>query len=132
MCTRACASTWARRSSSSGPTSRWPSTATTSDPTCARCCARSSPAMLSFEEARDRILNAVPVLPPETAALANALGAVLADEVTATVDVPPFDNSAMDGFAVRSVDVPGTLDVVGDLPAGAAPDREVGPGQAIR
>ena len=88
--------------------------------------------MLSFEDARHRILSAVAPLSEETVSLDDALGAVLAADVSAKVDVPPFDNSSMDGFAVRAVDVPGTLTVVGDLPAGAAPDRAVGPGEAIR
>src|SRR2546421_2235553 len=88
--------------------------------------------MISFEEARSRILHSVERLGVETVALDDALGMVLAEPVTAAVDVPPFDNSSMDGFAVRAADVPGRLRVVGNLPAGQAPDRSVGPGEAIR
>ncbi len=65
---------------------------------------------------------------------ADAHGALLAQDVEARVHVPPFDNSAMDGFAVRSRDLtPGCrLDVVGDIPAGAMSAPPVGPGQAAR
>jgi len=67
--------------------------------------------------------------------LADALGCVNATDVVAAVDVPPFPNTAMDGFAVRAADTAGApvrLAVVGTLRAGAAPDREVGLGQAVR
>ena len=62
-------------------------------------------------------------------------GLVLAAPVHSAEDVPPFDNSAVDGYAVRSADVssvPVDLEVVGEIAAGAAPDRAVGPGEAIR
>jgi molybdenum cofactor synthesis domain-containing protein len=65
----------------------------------------------------------------------EALGCVTADAVTAGEDVPPFANTAMDGFAVRAADTvsaPVQLEVVGTLAAGAAPERPVGPGQAVR
>ncbi len=65
----------------------------------------------------------------------DALGLVLASEVIAGEAVPPFANTAMDGYAVRAadtVDAPVRLRVVGDLPAGHAPTIPVGPGEAIR
>ena len=65
----------------------------------------------------------------------DALGLVLAESVTATEAVPPFANTAMDGFAVRSADTAGapvTLDIVETIAAGHAPTVEVGPGQASR
>ena len=68
-------------------------------------------------------------------ALADALGCVTATEIVAGADVPPFANTAMDGFAVRAADTtraPVSLEVVGTLAAGSAPDRDVGPGQAVR
>ena len=67
--------------------------------------------------------------------LSIALGLVLAEPVLATEAVPPFANTAMDGFAVRAVDTVGApvrMAVVGTLAAGDAPDRPVGPGEAIR
>ena len=57
---------------------------------------------------------------------------MLAEDVVATEAVPPFANTGMDGYAVRAADTPGTLRVVGELPAGRAPTIAVGPGEAIR
>ena len=91
--------------------------------------------MISIEDARRRILDACPPLPPRDVVLADALGRVLAELVVAGEDVPPFANTAMDGYAVRAADTAGApvrLDVVGTLAAGSAPDVEVGPGQAVR
>ena len=69
--------------------------------------------------------------------LADALGLVLAEAVTAAEPVPPFANTAMDGYAVRAADVAGASDdapsgctVIGTLAAGRAPDTAVGPGEA--
>jgi molybdopterin molybdotransferase len=65
-------------------------------------------------------------------ALTDALGCVTAGMVVAGHDVPSFANSAMDGYAVRAEDTPGTLKVVGTAAAGAAPGVAVEPGQAVR
>ncbi|MFP5319806.1 MAG: gephyrin-like molybdotransferase Glp [Acidimicrobiia bacterium] len=86
---------------------------------------------------RAAILAACAPLPVVEVPLAVALGCVAAAPVRAPADVPAWANSAMDGYAVRSADTvapPVHLDVLGVLPAGAAPDpgRPVGPGQAIR
>ncbi len=86
------------------------------------------------EVQRLALANAVP-LPPRLVPLDDALGCVLAADVLAPEDVPPFANTAMDGFAVRSADTtaaPVELDVVGVLGAGSAPTTPVGPGQAIQ
>ncbi|MEE8507102.1 MAG: molybdopterin molybdotransferase MoeA, partial [Kiloniellales bacterium] len=91
--------------------------------------------MLSVEEALARITAAFRPLPAETVGLAEALGRVLAEDVTARVTQPPKDVSAMDGYAVRAADVasvPVRLTVVGRAPAGAAHDGTVEPGQAVR
>ena len=71
--------------------------------------------------------------------LADATGLVLDHDVVAREDVPPFANSAVDGYAVRALDVAGAsddapveLDVIDEVPAGAASERTVGAGQAIR
>ena len=91
--------------------------------------------MISIEDARRRILDACPPLPPRDMVLTDALGRVLAERVVAGEDVPPFANTAMDGYAVRATDTAGApvqLEVVGTLAAGSAPDIEVGPGQAVR
>ncbi len=94
---------------------------------------------LSVDDALAAILERIPVLGPEIVRLDEALGRVLAEDVYADLNVPPFDNSAMDGYAViaadtqgASVDHPATLRVVADLPAGYLPETPVGRGEAVR
>ena len=90
---------------------------------------------LTVDVALERILARIAPLPPVETALADALGAVLAAEVIADRDVPPFRNSAMDGYAVRGADVataPARLRVLGDIPAGTVPTGTVGAGEAMR
>lgn len=95
--------------------------------------------MIGVEAARWAILAGVEPLPSETVALLDALGLVLAEEIIADADIPPFRNSAMDGYAVRAADLrgathtaPAHLHVVAEGPAGYAPRGEVLPGTAIR
>ena len=88
--------------------------------------------MLTLDEAYRRLLTRAHPAESETVALADAVGRVLADpKVTAAIDVPPFANSAMDGFAVRAADTPGELRVVGEVLAGSADFPTVGPGTAV-
>ncbi len=91
--------------------------------------------MKPLEEARAEVLASVGLLDVEDVPIWEARGRVLATDVTAPENVPPWANSAMDGFAVRGADVAeagAVLDVVGDLPAGSTTDVEVAPGQAIK
>ena len=95
--------------------------------------------MLSVEEARQQMLNTIPVLPTEKRDILNCVGYVLAEALYAAENIPPFDNSAMDGFAVRAADVqgateatPAVLSVVETIAAGAAPAKQVATGQAAR
>ena len=92
--------------------------------------------MIPVEDARARVLEACLPLTARSLPLGDALGRVLAEPVVSGVDVPPFANTAMDGFAVRAADTadaPVTLEVVGTLAAGADPaGLTVGPGQAVR
>ena len=91
--------------------------------------------MIDVQEARRVILAACPALAPRAIPLGDALGRVTAGTVMAGHDVPPFANSAMDGFAVRAADTAGApvaLEVVGTAAAGAPPGVRVGPGQAVR
>ncbi len=95
--------------------------------------------LLSVDEARERILAAVSPLPAARVPLLEALGLVLAQPVVAGHDVPPFTNSAMDGYAVRAEDTaaasyerPVSLSVVTEVAAGSRPAVAVGPGQAAR
>ncbi len=91
--------------------------------------------MRPLEEARAEVLHSVQVLDTEPVSIWDASGRVLAADVIAAENVPPFHNSAMDGYAVLGVDVarPGAvLDVIGDLAAGFVTERRVGPGQALK
>ncbi|GAB3811199.1 molybdopterin molybdotransferase MoeA [Tessaracoccus terricola] len=91
--------------------------------------------MRTVEEHQGAVLAlAEPLAPCEVPVKADPT-TVLAADVVARYPVPPFDNSAMDGFAVRSDDTaetPCVLEVVGDVPAGSASDLTLAPGQAIR
>src|SRR5262245_25967981 len=100
-------------------------------------CARYNAAMLSVGAAQARILARIPeAVPPEMVATACALGRILAEDVRSTMDVPPTDNSAVDGYAVAAVDIPasGTRDlhVVADLAAGMVYEGQLLAGQALR
>lgn len=91
--------------------------------------------MISLEDARTRVLAAMPEMDSETAAVADALGMVTAAPVIARDAVPPFPNSAMDGYAVLCVDVeeaPVRLRVLEDVPAGSVPTMTVTSGTATR
>ena len=89
--------------------------------------------MLSLDEAYRRLLARAHLTGPESVELADAVGRVLVEpKVMAAVDVPPFANSAMDGFAVRAADTPGRLRVVGEVSAGSAELPTVGAGTAAR
>src|SRR5687767_6539329 len=88
-------------------------------------------ALLSLEEAQRRILERVVRLPLERVPLGEAAGRVLGEPAAARVDLPPFDSSAMDGFAVRSEDTPGRLPVVERIAAGRPASRELRRGEAM-
>lgn len=95
--------------------------------------------LVPLEQVQAAILETVTALEPVDVATRDALGLVLAADVVTTEDVPPFANTAMDGYAVRAEDTAGAapgaevrLRVVGELPAGHAPNVAVGPGEAIR
>ena len=95
--------------------------------------------MRSLEEVKAEILGSVSPLAPVVVPAGDALGLVLAETVRAAEAVPPFANTAMDGYALRCADTAGatedapvTLNVVGDLPAGYAPSVAVGEGEAVR
>lgn len=87
--------------------------------------------LLALEEAQRLILERIRPLEAEQVPLEQAAGRVLAEPARARVDLPPFDSSAMDGFAVRSEDVPGRLPVVARVPAGRPAGQELGPGEAM-
>jgi len=87
--------------------------------------------LLPVDDALAAVLARAEPLPVERATLSDAAGRVLAEPAVALVDLPPFPSSSMDGFAVRSADTPGTLDVVGKVAAGRPESRSLGAGQAF-
>ena len=88
--------------------------------------------LLPVDEARARILAKISALPAETVPLAQAVGRVLAEDVAAVRDQPPFRASAMDGWALRAADAPGALRIVGESAAGHGYVGALGPGEAVR
>jgi molybdopterin molybdotransferase len=95
--------------------------------------------LLSVNEARERILSHFQPVTTETLPLAGCSNRVLAQDIAATSDLPPFNNSSMDGFAVRAADVidaaagsPRNLRVVADIPAGSHPTISLAPDEAAR
>jgi len=95
--------------------------------------------MITVEQALDKILSFVDVLETEDRPILDCLGQVLAEDVYSSINVPPLDNSAMDGYAVRSGDTRGAsrqsprfLQVIGTVSAGSIAECEVGPGTAVR
>lgn len=91
--------------------------------------------MRSLHDALRRVLSAVQPVLPERVGLDQAFGRVLAQDVVSPLDVPPWDNSAMDGFAVRRADVtqPGVVLRVGEtIPAGSVPSVALTPGVCAR
>jgi molybdopterin molybdotransferase len=95
--------------------------------------------LLNVEAALAHILQKFTSLPSEQIALTHALGRVLAEDIVSDINLPPFANSSMDGYAVRAEDVSGAssespvrLRVVMDIPAGSFPTETIGEGQAAR
>ena len=90
--------------------------------------------MLSFEHARQTILDHVTALGSERISLLEAGGRMLAEDVLATWAMPQWDNSAMDGFAVRQADctMGATLKIEGYIPAGGIMETTVMPGTAAK
>jgi molybdopterin molybdotransferase len=95
--------------------------------------------MVSVEDARAAILDKVRVLEAEDVAMADAARRVLACDITSDIDISPFDNSGMDGFAVQAADLDGASDdtpvvlpIVGEIGAGYVYDGMLRPGEAVR
>lgn len=96
---------------------------------------RANDSLLPVEEAQRRVLAEVSLVDAEQVSLVDAHGRVLREDVRAPFDVPAADNTAMDGYAVRSDDIAGapvSLRVIEDLPAGRVAEKRVEPGTAIR
>ncbi len=95
--------------------------------------------MITVDEALDKILSNIHPLGFEKVSILESLGRVIGEDIRAGRNIPPFDNSAMDGYALISADVekassshPVRLEVIEDLPAGAFPTKKVKRGEAIR
>ena len=91
--------------------------------------------LVPLHEVQQLVIDAVRPLPPAWILTGDSLGCVTADDVVAAEDIPPFANTAMDGYAVRAVDTspaPAELEVVGILAAGQEPTVAVGPQQAVQ
>ncbi len=95
--------------------------------------------MISVEEALDKILSRIQPLGFEKVPLLESLGRVMGENIDARRDIPPLDNSGMDGYAVRAADIgkaskrfPARLEVIEDLPAGFVSQKMIQQGQAIR
>ena len=87
--------------------------------------------LLTVAEALARVLASADPLPAERVQLSQATGRVLAAGVVSPVDLPPFQSSSMDGYAVRAADLPGVLRVAGRVAAGRPELRSLGAGEAI-
>ncbi|HEY0129539.1 MAG TPA: hypothetical protein VGB40_10265, partial [Rubrobacteraceae bacterium] len=90
--------------------------------------------LIEYSKAERLVLESTPRLPVEEVLLGEALGLALARDLQATTDSPPFDNSAVDGFAIRSADaeVGRVFPVVDEAPAGRPAEKSVGEGEAIK
>lgn len=95
--------------------------------------------MLELEEARHRIIEAVQILGNESVALSRADGRILSETVISKIDLPGFDNSAVDGYAVQAKHLisasshdPVALQIIGKIPAGETFSGEIKPGQCAR
>jgi molybdopterin molybdotransferase len=88
-------------------------------------------ALLTLEQAQALVLARAQALTAEQVAVGEAAGRVTAESVRALVDLPPFASSAMDGFAIRAVDLPATLPVVARIAAGRPAERALEAGEAM-
>src|SRR5881296_2527779 len=91
--------------------------------------------MIPVADANQIVLDQTTTLPAESVALADALGRILAEDVVADTDLPPFDRAQMDGYALRAADVastPARLRIVGESAAGAGWHHEMKAGEVVR
>jgi molybdopterin molybdotransferase len=89
--------------------------------------------MITFEEALKVVLDSVKGSPhTEKVVFTDSLDRVLAQDVYSDVNMPPFNKSAMDGFACRKEDITNELEIIEVLPAGKVPERQIGPNQCIK
>jgi molybdopterin molybdotransferase len=87
--------------------------------------------LLTFEAAQALVVERVERLPIETVPVGETAGRVLSEHARSAIDLPPFDSSAMDGYAVRAADTPGTLPIVFRVAAGRPAPGPLAPGEAM-
>ncbi len=88
--------------------------------------------MILFEEAYRIVIDSAYTMGVEKVSINDSLGRVLAEDVISDMNMPPFDKSAMDGFACKKEDIKNELKVIETIPAGTAPKNKVGKGQCSR
>jgi molybdopterin molybdotransferase len=88
--------------------------------------------MISFEEAYRKVIGSAAVLGNEVVGLAASLGRILAGDVTSDSDMPPFDKSAVDGYACRKTDLNDELEVIEVIPAGKVPEKTITSGKCAK
>ena len=88
--------------------------------------------MIRFEEAYDLVLEHAGSMPAEKISLAASIDRILAENIHSDMDMPPFDKSAMDGFACRKADISAPLKVIETIPAGKVPEKNIEPGTCAR
>ena len=91
--------------------------------------------MLTFEESLQYIINETPVLPLETIQLEESLGRILQEDIISNVEMPPFDKSAMDGYAVYADDTnnpPAKIKCLDLIQAGESFDKKINPGEGVK
>ncbi|MGA1868241.1 MAG: gephyrin-like molybdotransferase Glp [bacterium] len=88
--------------------------------------------MISYEEALRIVLDSSPELPSEKVPLARARGRVLREDITSDMDIPPFNKSAMDGYACRYADIDKPLTLIENIPAGHIPQKKIGQGECSK
>ena len=89
-------------------------------------------AMIPFEQALRIVMDSARPVGTEQVALQDSLGRILAEDVVSDMDMPPFDKSAMDGYACRRVDLGNEMDVVENVPAGSVPQKTIAPNQCAK
>jgi len=88
--------------------------------------------MLSFEKAFEIVLDAAEMLGAEQVDISRALNRILAEDVKSDIDVPPFNKSAMDGYACRRSDLANELTIIETIPAGVSPKKVIGPNECAK
>ena len=88
--------------------------------------------MIPYEEAYEQVINSTRRLGVEIIDFGAAINRVLAEDIVSDLNMPPFDKSAMDGYACRAEDLQHKLEVIEVIPAGATPQKEIGPYQCAK